>query len=36
MAKGYFTSLGYMGFINGEYILFASESDYYDHIKEEN
>ena len=36
MVKGYFTKPGYMGLINGEYRLFASESDYYDYVKEEN
>ncbi len=28
--KGYFTGEGYMGFIDGEYILFVSESEYRD------
>lgn len=26
--KGYTTDNGYMGFVNGSYLLFASESDY--------
>lgn len=26
--KGYYTSYGYMGYINGKYRLFATESDY--------
>lgn len=26
--KGYNTDNGYMGYVNGEYILFASEADY--------
>lgn len=26
--KGYYTGNGYMGFVDGEYQLFASESDY--------
>lgn len=26
--KGYNTSDGYMGYVNGEYLLFASEADY--------
>lgn len=26
--KGYYTSYGYMGYINGVYRLFATESDY--------
>ncbi len=28
--KGYHTEAGYMGLIDGEYLLFASESDYRD------
>jgi len=32
--KGYNTSTGYMGFVDGEYHLFASESDYLDYIAE--
>ena len=31
--KGYNTEEGYMGFINGEYMLFASEADYMDYIE---
>lgn len=30
--KGYNTSFGYMGYVNGSYMLFASESDYVDYI----
>ncbi len=26
--KGYMTATGYMGFVEGRYILFASEEDY--------
>ncbi len=26
--KGYTTETGYMGYVNGEYMLFASEEDY--------
>ncbi len=26
--KGYFVSEGYMGYVDGEYVLFADESDY--------
>jgi len=33
--KGYYTKQGYMGLVNGRYMLFASESDYYDYILEE-
>lgn len=32
--KGYFVPDGYMGYVNGHYILFACESDYYDFVKE--
>lgn len=28
--KGYITACGYMGYVDGEYILFASEQDYLD------
>ena len=31
--KGYLTGNGYMGYVEGRYILFASESDYYDYIE---
>ena len=27
--KGYFTDSGYMGYVDGAYMLFASEDDYY-------
>lgn len=26
--KGYVVNVGYMGYVNGEYMLFASEEDY--------
>ncbi len=32
--KGYNTQTGYMGYVDGEYILFASEADYYDFLEE--
>ena len=32
--KGYTTSAGYMGYVDGEYILFASESDYYEFLED--
>ena len=32
--KGYFTDSGYMGFVDGEYMLFASEEDYFSFIEE--
>ncbi len=28
--KGYVVENGYMGYVNGEYLLFADESDYED------
>ncbi len=31
--KGYPTAEGYMGFVNGEYMLFASEADYMDYLE---
>ncbi len=34
MMKGYFVSNGYMGSVDGTYILFASEADYLDYISE--
>ena len=34
--KGYNTPSGYMGYVDGEYILFASEQDYLEYIKEKN
>jgi len=27
--KGYYTASGFMGYLNGRYYLFATESDYY-------
>ena len=33
--KGYYISDGYMGFVENGYILFASETDYYDYMEEE-
>lgn len=30
--KGYNVESGYMGFVEGVYILFASESDYLDYL----
>ena len=32
--KGYHTANGYMGLVNGEYILFASENDYREYLEE--
>lgn len=32
--KGYVTDSGYMGYVDGHYILFASERDYLDYCGE--
>ena len=32
--KGYATDNGFMGYVEGRYILFASESDYYDYMED--
>ena len=32
--KGYYTDNGYKGYVNGEYILFATEWDYYEYMEE--
>ena len=34
--KGYVTEHGYMGYVNGKYLLFADENDYADYIRENN
>lgn len=31
--KGYNTPNGYMGYVEGEYILFASEEDYREYLE---
>ena len=33
--KGYYTSNGYMGYVDGKYILFASDKDYWEDEMEE-
>ena len=35
MMKGYNTGDGYMGLVEGRYILFASESEYYDYMNDQ-
>lgn len=30
--KGYYTSYGYMGYVEGTYKLFATESDYIEYV----
>lgn len=32
--KGYTTQVGYMGYINGQYKLFATEQEYVEYFKE--
>ena len=32
--KGYNTSEGYMGLVDGRYLLFASEADYREYLEE--
>ena len=32
--KGYTTEQGYMGYVNGKYILGASESEYYEWMQD--
>ena len=33
--KGYTVGNGYMGFVGDRYILFASEADYLDYLRDE-
>lgn len=32
--KGYYVTEGYMGFVNGEYRLFADERDYKEYLED--
>ena len=32
--KGYNTASGYMGYVDGNYILFASEEDYREYLED--
>ncbi len=32
--KGYVVSDGYMGYVNGKYMLFADEEDYRDYMED--
>ena len=34
--RGYYTTNGYRGLVDGRYVLFASEEDYYDSMAEED
>ena len=31
--RGYFTASGFYGLVDGRYVLFASESDYYEAVE---
>ena len=31
--RGYFTASGYYGLVNGQYRLFASETEYYESVR---
>lgn len=33
MMKGYVVESGYMGYVEGKYLLFASESDYREYME---
>ena len=33
--RGYYTTNGFRGLVNGKYVLFASEEDYYDSMADE-
>lgn len=33
--KGYVVESGYMGYVNGEYMLFANETDYREYMMEQ-
>ena len=33
--KGYYTSAGYYGLIDGRYVLFSGEAEYYEYMEEE-
>lgn len=35
MMKGYSIADGYMGYVEGRYMLFASEAEYYDYMRED-
>ena len=32
--KGYYSSSGYMGYVEGRWVLFASEQDYREYMEE--
>lgn len=32
--KGYYNSIGYMGYVEGRWVLFACEQDYFEYMEE--
>ncbi len=34
MAKGYATAAGYMGLVDGKYVLFATMDEYYEYLED--
>ncbi len=34
--RGYFTGTGFYGLVDGQYMLFSGEAEYYEYIAEEN
>lgn len=32
--KGYYNSVGYMGYVEGRWVLFACEQDYFDYMED--
>lgn len=35
LMSGYYTDYGYMGYVGGEWMLFATEDEYYEYLKED-
>ena len=35
MMKGYYSVSGFYGLVNGRYVLFSSENDYYETMEED-
>lgn len=33
--KGYVIEIGYMGYVNGSYMLFSNEEDYREYVEEQ-
>ena len=36
MPEGYYTSYGFYGSVDGEYMLFATEEEYFEYLRERN